>query len=76
MGARTIDAGSMDEQGGMKSSRVRRHSLRQHRPADKAKLEKQIASLESERKSFHRGKSSAKPNWKTSCKPSPRTATW
>ena len=43
LGARTIDEGAMDEKSGMNL-------------LDKAKLEKKIASLEGERKSFHKGK--------------------
>ena len=59
MGARTIDEGSMDEQGGMNFSEYVAILSGNTDLLDKAKLEKQIASLESERKSFHRGKSSA-----------------
>ena len=59
MGARTIDEGSMDEQGGMNFSEYVAILSSNTDLLDKAKLEKQIASLESERKSFHRGKSSA-----------------
>ncbi len=59
MGARTIDEGSMDEQGGMNFSEYVAILSGNTDLLDKAKLEKQIASLESERKSFNRGKSSA-----------------
>lgn len=59
MGARTIDEGSMDEQGGMNFSEYVAILSGNTDLLDKAKLEKQIASLESERKSFHRGKFSA-----------------
>lgn len=59
MGARTIDEGSMDEQSGMNFSEYVAILSGNTDLLDKAKLEKQIASLESERKSFHRGKSSA-----------------
>ncbi|WMI95155.1 N-6 DNA methylase [Bacteroides fragilis] len=59
MGARTIDEGSMDEQGGMNFSEYVAILSGNTDLLDKAKLEKQITSLESERKSFHRGKSSA-----------------
>ena len=59
MGARTIDEGSMDEQGGMNFSEYVAILSSNTDLLEKAKLEKQIASLESERKSFHRGKSSA-----------------
>lgn len=75
MGARTIDEGSMDEQGGMNFSEYVAILSGNTDLLDKAKLEKQIASLESERKSFHRGKSSAEAKLETSCRPSPRTAT-
>ena len=76
MGARTIDEGSMDEQGGMNFSEYVAILSGNTDLLDKAKLEKQIASLESERKSFTVANPPPKPNWKTSCKPSPRTATW
>lgn len=59
MGARTIDEGSMDEQGGMNFSEYVAILSGNPDLLNKAKLEKQIASLESERKSFNRGKSSA-----------------
>ena len=49
LGARTIDEGAMDEKSGMILSG--NTDL-----LDKAKLEKKIASLEGERKSFHKGK--------------------
>lgn len=49
----------MDEQGGMNFSEYVAILSGNTDLLDKAKLEKQIASLESERKSFHRGKSSA-----------------
>lgn len=64
MGARTIDEGSMDEQGGMNFSEYVAILSGNTDLLDKAKLEKQIASLESERKSFHRGKSSAEAKLK------------
>lgn len=59
MGTRTIDEGSMDEQGGMNFSEYVAILSGNTDLLDKAKLEKQIASLESERKAFNRGKSSA-----------------
>lgn len=59
MGVRTIDEGSMDEQGGMNFSEYVAILSGNTDLLDKAKLEKQIASLESERKSFNRGKSTA-----------------
>lgn len=59
MGARIIDEGSMDEQGGMNYSEYVAILSGNTDLLDKAKLEKQVASLESERKAFSRGKSSA-----------------
>lgn len=59
MGARTIDEGSMDEQSGMNFSEYVAILSGNTDLLDKAKLEKQITSLESERKAFNRGKSSA-----------------
>ncbi len=59
MGARVIDEGSMDEQGGMNFSEYVAVLSGNTDLLDKTKLEKQIASLESERKSFNRGKSTA-----------------
>lgn len=65
MGARTIDEGSMDEQGGMNFSEYVAILSGNTDLLDKAKLEKQIASLESERKSFNRGKSTAEAKLET-----------
>lgn len=59
MGARTIDEGSMDEQGGMNYSEYVAILSGNTDLLDKAKLEKQITALESERKAFSRGKSSS-----------------
>lgn len=59
MGTRVIDEGSMDEQGGMNFSEYVAVLSGNTDLLDKTKLEKQIASLESERKSFNRGKSTA-----------------
>ena len=59
MGARTIDEGSMDEQGGMNYSEYVAILSGNTDLLDKAKLEKQVTSLESERKAFSRGKSSS-----------------
>ena len=65
MGARTIDEGSMDEQGNMNFSEYVAILSGNTDLLDKAKLEKQIASLESERKSFNRGKSTAEAKLET-----------
>ena len=65
MGARTIDEGSMDEQGGMNFSEYVAILSGNTDLLDKAKLEKQIASLESERKSFNRSKSTAEAKLET-----------
>lgn len=59
MGARTIDEGSMDEQGGMNYSEYVAILSGNTDLLDKAKLEKQVTALESERKAFSRGKSSS-----------------
>ena len=52
MGARTIDEGAMDEANGMNFSEYMAILSGNTDLLDKAKLEKKIASLESERKSF------------------------
>ncbi len=59
MGVRTIDEGSMDEQGGMNFSEYVAVLSGNTDLLDKTKLEKRITSLESERKAFNRGKSTA-----------------
>lgn len=64
MGARIIDEGSMDEQGGMNFSEYVAILSGNTDLLDKARLEKQISSLESERKAFNRGKSSAEAKLK------------
>ena len=56
MGARTIDEGAMDEKSGMNFSEYMALLSGNTDLLDKAKLEKRIASLEGERKSFHKGK--------------------
>lgn len=56
LGARTIDEGSMDEKNGMNFSEYMAILSGNTDLLDKAKLEKRIASLESERKSFGKGK--------------------
>jgi N12 class adenine-specific DNA methylase len=59
MGARTIDEGSMDEKSGMNFSEYVAILSGNTELLEKAKLEKRIASLESERKAFVRERSSA-----------------
>ncbi len=56
MGARTIDEGAMDEKSGMNFSEYMALLSGYTDLLDKAKLEKRIASLEGERKSFNKGK--------------------
>ena len=56
MGARTIDEGAMDEKSGMNFSEYMALLSGNTDLLDKAKLEKRIASLEGERKSFNKGK--------------------
>ena len=56
MGARTIDEGAMDEKSGMNFSEYMAILSGNTDLLEKAKLEKRIASLEGERKSFHKGK--------------------
>ena len=56
MGARTIDEGAMDEKSGMNYSEYMAILSGNTDLLDKARLEKKIASLESERKSFYRGR--------------------
>jgi N12 class adenine-specific DNA methylase len=60
LGKRTIDEGSMDEQSGMNFSEYVAILSGNTDLLDKAKLEKQIAGLESERQAFHRSKFSSK----------------
>ncbi len=55
MGARTIDEGAMDEKNGMNFSEYMAILSGNTDLLDKAKLEKRIAALESERKSFNKG---------------------
>lgn len=55
MGARTIDEGSMDENNGMNFSEYMAILSGNTDLLEKAKLEKRIAALESERKSFNKG---------------------
>ena len=56
MGARTIDEGAMDEKSGMNFSEYMAILSGNTDLLDKAKLEKKIASLEGERKSFSKGR--------------------
>ena len=56
LGARTIDEGAMDEKSGMNFSEYMAILSGNTDLLDKAKLEKKVASLESERKSFNKGK--------------------
>ncbi len=56
LGARTIDEGSMDEKNGMNFSEYMAILSGNPDLLDKAKLEKRIAALESERKSFNKGR--------------------
>ena len=56
MGARTIDEGAMDEKSGMNFSEYMAILSGNTDLLNKAKLEKRIASLEGERKSFNKGK--------------------
>ena len=60
LGARTIDEGSMDEKGGMNFSEYVAILSGNTELLEKARLEKKIASLESERQAFMRGKSSSR----------------
>ncbi len=60
LGKRTIDEGSMDEKSGMNFSEYVAVLSGNTDLLDKAKLEKQIAGLESEKQAFNRSKFSAK----------------
>lgn len=62
MGARTIDEGSMDEKSGMNFSEYMAILSGNTDLLNKARLEKKVAALESERKSFYKDKSGA--TWK------------
>ncbi len=57
MGARTIDEGAMDEKSGMNFSEYMAILSGNTDLLDKARLEKKVTALESERKSFHKAKS-------------------
>ena len=56
LGARTIDEGAMDEKSGMNFSEYMAILSGNTNLLEKAKLEKRIASLEGERKSFNKGR--------------------
>ncbi len=60
LGCRTIDEGSMDEKGGMNFSEYVAILSGNTELLEKARLEKKIAALESERQAFTRGKSSSR----------------
>lgn len=60
LGSRTIDEGSMDEKNGMNFSEYVAILSGNTELLEKARLEKKIASLESERQAFMRGKSSSR----------------
>lgn len=60
LGSRIIDEGSMDEKGGMNFSEYVAILSGNTELLEKARLEKKIASLESERQAFARGKSSSR----------------
>jgi len=60
LGCRTIDEGSMDEKGGMNFSEYVAILSGNTELLEKARLEKKIAALESERQAFGRGKSSSR----------------
>ena len=62
MGARTIDEGAMDEKSGMNFSEYMAILSGNTDLLDKARLEKKVAALESERKSFYKDKSGS--TWK------------
>ena len=62
MGARTIDEGAMDEKSGMNFSEYMAILSGNTDLLDKARLEKKVAALESERKTFHKAKSTS--SWK------------
>jgi N12 class adenine-specific DNA methylase len=60
LGSRTIDEGGIDEKGGMNFSEYVAILSGNTGLLEKARLEKKIASLESERQAFMRGKSSSR----------------
>lgn len=62
MGARTIDEGAMDEKNGMNFSEYMAILSGNTNLLEKTRLEKKVAALESERKSFNKAKSGS--GWK------------
>ena len=66
LGARTIDEGSMDEKSGMNFSEYMAILSGNTDLLDKAKLEKKIAALEGERKSFNKARNES--TWKLESK--------
>ena len=54
MGARTIDEGEIEEKSGMNFSEYMAILSGNTDLLDKARLEKKVAALESERKTFHK----------------------
>lgn len=62
MGARTIDEGAMDEKSGMNFSEYMAILSGNTDLLEKAKLEKRVAALESERKSFYKARSGSEWN--------------
>ena len=62
MGVRTIDEGAMDEKSGMNFSEYMAILSGNTDLLDKARLEKKVAALESERKTFYKAKSAS--SWK------------
>ncbi|MDR1919233.1 MAG: N-6 DNA methylase [Tannerellaceae bacterium] len=60
LGSRTIDEGSMDEKGGMNYSEYVAILSGNTELLEKARLEKKVAALESERQAFARSKSSSR----------------
>lgn len=65
LGARTIDEGAMDEKNGMNFSEYMAILSGNTDLLEKAKLEKRIASLESERKAYNKGISDSKFRYQT-----------
>ena len=65
MGARTIDEGSMDEKNGMNFSEYMAILSGNTDLLEKAKLEKRIAALESERKAFGKGRADSEYRLRT-----------
>lgn len=64
---RTLDEGSLDEKGGMNYAEYKAILTGNTDLLEKARLDKKVAALESERDSFVRGKSSARYQYKDIC---------